>query len=237
MEIDTNVGFGALAQSATPAPDRCWRMSPRHRDGAGSSGSIMALADAKADPDETLVARIALGDERAFTEIVRRHTGRIRTLALRFCGETGEADDIVQETFWSVWRKAATWKPGGPPFAAWLTRIAVNRAIDTGRRRKVRRFFGLEEANDIADRAASVETETAMRGELAAVAADIRSLPARQRAAILLAAGGEHSNIDIAAALGISEGAAEQLLVRARRTLRARLAERDAPSDGGNNDA
>ena len=197
----------------------------------------MALADAKADPDEALVARIAQGDERAFTEIVRRHAGRIRVLALRFSGETGEADDIVQETFWSVWRKAGTWQPDGPPFAAWVTRIAVNRAIDASRRRKVRRFFGLEEADDVADPAASAEAETATRAELAAVAADIRGLPERQRAAILLAAGGEHSYMDIAAALGISEGAAEQLLVRARRTLRTRLAERDATSHGGNDDA
>jgi RNA polymerase sigma-70 factor (ECF subfamily) len=52
-------------------------------------------------------------------------------------------------------------------------------------------------------------------------------LPQRQRAAILLAAGGEHSNSEIAAMLGLSAGAVEQLLVRARRTLRAKLAERE----------
>ena len=115
----------------------------------------------------------------------------------------------------------------GPPFAAWLTRIAINRAIDAGRRRRVRRFFGLEEADAVADEAATAEDETAARGELAAVAADIRALPQRQRAAILLAAGGEHSNSEIAAMLGLSAGAVEQLLVRARRTLRARLAERE----------
>jgi RNA polymerase sigma-70 factor (ECF subfamily) len=197
----------------------------------------MAVAEPNADPDESLVARIAGGDERAFTEIVRRHAGRIRTLALRFSGEAGEADDIVQETFWSVWRKAGTWRPNGPPFAAWLTRIAINRAIDAGRRRRVRRFFGLEEVNDMADQSASAETETAMRGELAAVTEDIRNLPARQRAAILLAADGERSNMEIAATLGISEGAAEQLLVRARRTLRTRLAERDTRGNGGDDDA
>lgn len=197
----------------------------------------MAVAETNADPDEILVARIARGDERAFTEIVRRHAGRIRALALRFTGEHGEADDIVQETFWSVWRNAASWKSDGPPFGAWLTRIAINRAIDAGRRRRVRRFFGLEEVNEMADDAASAETQSGLRGELAAVAADIRDLPARQRAAILLAANGEHTNMDIAASLGISEGAVEQLLVRARRTLRTRLAERDARSNGGDYDA
>jgi RNA polymerase sigma-70 factor (ECF subfamily) len=201
---------------------------PRDRHSqVGAHGSKMAVAESNADPDETLVARIARGDERAFTEIVRRHAGRLRTLALRFGSEGGEADDIVQETFWTVWRKAGSWQPGGPPFAAWLTRIAINRAIDADRRRRVRRFFGIEEAAEVADQAASAEDETTMRGELAAVAADIGTLPQRQRAAILLAAGGEHSNSEIAAMLGLSAGAVEQLLVRARRTLRARLAERE----------
>lgn len=187
----------------------------------------MAFAESIADPDESLVTRIAKGDEQAFTEIVRRHSGRLRVLALRFCGDAGEADEIIQDAFWSVWRRADRWQPGGPPFAAWLTRITINRAIDSDRRRRVRRFFGLEAADNVADPTASAEAATTMRAELAAVSADIRDLPARQRAAILLAADGEHSNKDIAVDLGISEGAAEQLLVRARRTLRARLTERE----------
>jgi RNA polymerase sigma-70 factor (ECF subfamily) len=206
-------------------------MRRQFRGKADTDGSKMAVADANADPDEALVARIARGDERAFTEVVRRHSGRLRALVHRFAGETGEADDIVQDTFWTVWRKAGSWKPGGPPFGAWLTRIAINRAIDADRRRRVRHFFGLEEAGDIADDAASAEDEVATRGELSAVATDIRALPPRQRAAILLAAGGEHSNMDIADAMGLSAGAVEQLLVRARRTLRARLAERDGAKE------
>jgi RNA polymerase sigma-70 factor, ECF subfamily len=221
--------------------DRLWPLAPPphdlgrarrgNREDNGIDGSNMAVADANADPDEALVARIARGDERAFTEVVRRHTGRLRALIHRFVGETGEADDIVQETFWTVWRKAGTWKPGGPPFGAWLTRIAINRAIDADRRRRVRRFFGLDEADDVADDATSAEETATMRGELAAVATDIRALPPRQRAAILLAAGSEHSNMEIADAMGLSAGAVEQLLVRARRALRARLAERDGAKE------
>jgi RNA polymerase sigma-70 factor (ECF subfamily) len=216
---------------APPLPGRLGGGRRGHREDAGPDGSNMAVADANADPDEALVARIARGDERAFTEVVRRHTGRLRTLLHRFVGDSGEADDIVQETFWTVWRKAGSWTPGGPPFGAWLTRIALNRAIDADRRRRARRFFGIEEAGDIADDAASAEDEVTTRGELTAVAKDIRALPPRQRAAILLAAGGERSNLEIANAMGLSEGAVEQLLVRARRTLRARLAERDGAKE------
>ena len=66
----------------------------------------------------------------------------------------------------------------------------------------------------------------ATEGELTAVLGDIKALPPRQRAAILLAAEGERSNAEIAQILGQTVGAVEQLLVRARRKLRSNLAER-----------
>lgn len=195
--------------------------------GAGSGAQRLTTTAIGEADDETLAVLTAAGDERAFGEIVRRHGGRLKALATRFTGGTGEADDIVQEAFVSFWRTAGRWKPGGPPLSAYLTRIAINRAIDGDRRRRVRRFFGLEEAAEVADTTVAADDDLANRRALAAVSADIATLPARQRAAILLAAEGERSNGDIAAIMGLSEGAVEQLLVRARRTLRSRLAERD----------
>jgi RNA polymerase sigma-70 factor, ECF subfamily len=177
--------------------------------------------------DEALVAQIATGDQRAFAEVVRRHGGRLRALALRFSGGGAEADDIVQDTFWSLWRNASRWRPDGPPFAAYLTRMAINRAIDGERKLKTRHFFGLDAAEDAADPEPLADERMATGHALAAVASDIRDLPARQRAAILLAADGERSNAEIAETMGLSIGAVEQLLVRARRTLRTRLAARE----------
>jgi RNA polymerase sigma-70 factor (ECF subfamily) len=211
-----------------PAPPRnAWWSSAWGRETQKGRGHGALDSGAQQQTDEALVGRIADGDERAFTEIVRRHAGRLRTLALRFAGGSAEADDIVQETFWTVWRKAKQWDPDGPPFAAYLTRIAINRAIDADRRRKVRRFFGLEDADEIADPAPAADDNMVAGGELAAVARDIGKLPARQRAAILLAADGERSNAEIAEAMNLSVGAVEQLLVRARRTLRAKLSARE----------
>lgn len=198
--------------------------------GAFDRGAGVASVTVTATNDETdtaLVERMAGGDERAFGEIVRRHGGRLRALALGFADGAAEADDIVQETFWSLWRNAKRWRPDGPPLAAYLTRIAMNRAIDAGRRRRVRRFFGLAEASEASDPDPPADERLAARNELAAVTRDIRALPARQRAAILLAAGGDLSNAEIAGTMGLSVGGVEQLLVRARRTLRTRLAARD----------
>lgn len=184
-------------------------------------------SEANEDPDAALVVRMQAGDEAALLEVVRRHGPRLKALALRFCRNRAAADEVVQDTFFAAWRTVGRWQPGPVPFAGWLTRIAVNRSIDGERRGKLRRFFGLDTVAEVAAEEADAEAMLAGRGELAAVAADIRLLPARQRAAILLAAGGERTNAEIAAALGVSEGAAEQLLVRARRRLREQALLRD----------
>ncbi len=218
-----------IAPATLPAASRPAKMirpaSAGAHDGRTTGGSRLTEA-ASQQTDETLALACAGGDRQAFSEIVRRHAGRLRALARGFVGGAADADDIVQETFLSYWRTAGRWQPGGPPLGAYLTRIAVNRAIDGDRRRRVRRFFGIEDAAEIADPAAAPDEQLAGRRELAAVTRDIAALPARQRAAILLAADGERTNAEIAAAMGLSTGAVEQLLVRARRTLRSRLAER-----------
>lgn len=183
--------------------------------------------NATEDGDTRLLAQIARGDERAFADLVQRHTGRIHALARRFTGSAADADDVVQDTFWSVWRKADRWDPRGVKVSTWIYRIALNRCIDLDRRKKVRRLVGLDSVDDPVEPAPGAEHGAIVRGELQAVAKDIQALPARQRAAILLASG-EISTAEVAARLGISDGAAEQLLVRARRTLRQAKLDREA---------
>jgi len=217
---------GSIALAPALCPRQNTARAPGRASDAGRYGAGVKAPPADGEPDDALVARIAAGDERAFTEIVRRHAGRLKALALGFSGGAAEADDIVQETFWSFWRNAGRWRPDGPPFTAYLNRMAMNRAIDASRRRRVRRFFGLEDAAGIADPDPPADDRLAAGGELRAVASDIAALPARQRAAILLAADGERGNTEIAETMGLSVGAVEQLLVRARRTLRTRLAAR-----------
>lgn len=214
----------ALAPAVLPR-NKAW-LATTPVDAAADGLRLTTHEIAEAD-DEALAMRIAGGDQRALGEIVRRHGGRLRSLALGFAGGAGDADDIVQETFLSFWRTAKRWRPGGPPLGAYLTRIAVNRAIDRDRRRRVRRFLGIETAAEMPGREPGIDEQHEHRTALAAVTRDIQELPARQRAAILLAADGERTNAEIAAAMELSEGAVEQLLVRARRTLRLRLAERE----------
>jgi RNA polymerase sigma-70 factor (ECF subfamily) len=224
MDLVASLAFELAPRNNARAQQDCARSG-----GARSAGVTIKPTDQ--DIDDALVERIARGDERAFGEVVRRHAGKLKALALGFSGGAGEADDIVQETLWSLWRSAGRWQPGGAPLAAYLTRVAINRAIDLERRRRLRAFFGLEDAGDIGDADPQADRRLVARRELADVARDIRKLPTRQRAAILLAADGERGNGEIAVIMGLTVGAVEQLLVRARRTLRSQLAARDAQGE------
>ena len=162
--------------------------------------------------DEDLLARIADEDRGAFTTLMRRH------------GKTAaDADDITQEVFIMLWRRPSAWKPGRAAFSTWLYRVVANRCLDQARRQKLRRFLPFGEAADPADEAPSAYDALAGRDALAEAGRMIRALPEKQRLALLLAVQADKSNAEIASVLGVSEGAAEQLLVRARRTLRAMM--------------
>jgi RNA polymerase sigma-70 factor (ECF subfamily) len=198
-----------------------------------TDGRRVAAADAArperadADEDDALMARIAAGDQRAFARLVARHGPRAQALAHRFTGSAGEAEDVVQEAFWRVWRSAGRWTAGGARFSTWLHRIVVNLCVDHERRRRIRRLLPFAYAFDPPSDEVDPERALADRDEISAVRNDILELPARQRAALLLSADGERSNAEIAGVLGTTEKAVESMLVRARRTLRARLAERE----------
>lgn len=195
-------------------------------NGDRGDGGRVTASDIRPQPDDALALGVAAGDERALAEIVRRHAGRLKALARAFTGGAADADDIVQETFWKFWRTADRWQPGGPPLGAYLTRMTMNRAIDADRRRRLRRLFGIDAAMEVADPAPTADASLESAAELTAVRRDLAGLPARQRTAILLAADGERTNAEIGRTMGMSVGAVEQLLVRGRRTLRRRLAER-----------
>lgn len=183
---------------------------------------VEAPSDERAS-DEDLLARIADEDRGAFTSLMRRHGKTVRGLAFAFSGRAADADDVTQEVFIMLWRRPHAWKPGRAAFSTWLYRVVANRCLDQARRQKLRRFLPFGEVADPVDEAPSAYDALAGRDTLAEVGRMIRTLPEKQRLALLLSVQAERSNAEIASVLGVSEGAAEQLLVRARKTLRAKM--------------
>src|SRR5215211_3574794 len=88
--------------------------------------------------DEVLAAQVAKGNSAALETLYDRHGSTVLGLALKIVADRAAAEDILQETFWRVWKSADTFQPQRGSFTSWLFRIARNLAIDVYRRRNVR---------------------------------------------------------------------------------------------------
>ncbi len=182
---------------------------------------VEALPPGAGGVDErALMARVGAGDAAAFGEIVGRHMPMIHALAWRMLGDPAEAEDVVQESFVKLWVNAKGWAPSGGGLGAWLRRIAANACLD-----RLRRPLGVSDAllAEHEDEGPPADVVIDAERRRAAVAGAIRTLPDRQRAAIVLTYQQGVSNAEAAAALGIGVKALESLLVRARQTLSATL--------------
>ncbi len=198
------------------------------------------------DADWGLLARAAGGDGDAFTALVLRHQERLVRLCWRWLGDREEARDAAQEVFLKVFRHAGRAEPRGQ-FFTWLYRIAINHCLNQLRRRKVARFFSFQglgaggrsrdgrETRDAgnadiafepADGGPSAESELLARERWRTTRRLLERLPENQRVVVMLARFEGLSGREIAATLGITEGAVESRLVRAMRRLAPQEEER-----------
>ena len=162
----------------------------------------------------------ASGDTMAFNRIVQRHSPGLHALVLYKTSNCRDADDVVQETLWRAWKHADAWQPGRAQLKTWLYRVAVNLIIDRHRQTGRRAETDMDQMPDRADDSVSAERALSDRQQLARLESVLETLPDRQKVAIHLSARQEMSNTEIAEVLETTEGAVEQLLVRARRRLR-----------------
>lgn len=176
----------------------------------------------EATDDDRLMARVAGGDRAAYAALVDWHLDRVLAVAQRVLGSRSDAEDVAQEVFLRVWTRAAEWQPGRARLSTWLYRVTVNLCIDRQRRRPAHRE--IEDAVELPDPAAGAEEALAARQRQLLVEQAVAELPERQRSAVALCYTAGLSNTAAAEALGVSVGALESLLVRAKRALRARLA-------------
>lgn len=167
---------------------------------------------------------IANGDQAAFGMLMSRFMRPLTVFATRFLSSTSEGEDVAQTVFIEVWRKAGTFDPSKASAKTWLYSIARNRCIDAIRKRRLRQFVGLDATvADIGSTASEPSRITADRAELRAVVRELDLLPDRQRMALLLQVVSDMSTRDIAETMATSDGAVEQLIRRARQTLRQKF--------------
>jgi RNA polymerase sigma-70 factor (ECF subfamily) len=124
--------------------------------------------------------------------------------------------------FVRIWKQASRWQRGQARFDTWLHRVALNLCYDRLRRRQETTLG--DDLPEAVDQAPLPEDQLDESARSERIAAALAALPARQREALVLQYYQELSNVEAAAAMGISVDALESLLSRARRTLRSRLA-------------
>jgi RNA polymerase sigma-70 factor (ECF subfamily) len=80
--------------------------------------------------DGELIQRISDGDRDAFESLYERYARPVYGFALRRLRDRGQAEDVAQETFASVWRSAGSYRQERGPGAAWLYAVARNAVVD-----------------------------------------------------------------------------------------------------------
>ena len=152
--------------------------------------------------DADLLGRIAARDRAAFEALYQRYARSLLGLALRMLADRGRAEDAVQETFASIWRSAANYRPERGPAAPWLYAVARNAIVDRARARRE----PVAEAPDTP----SGEPGPAERAEASYVSwrvhRALEELPTTEREAVELAYWGGLSQSEVAGYLGIPLG-------------------------------
>ncbi|MBT7612572.1 MAG: RNA polymerase sigma factor [Rhodospirillaceae bacterium] len=171
--------------------------------------------------DDRLMVMIGSEDRDAFGVLAARHLARCIAIAYRTLGDRQDAEDISHDAMLRVWRHAPKWKTGGAQFTTWLYRVVVNLCID--RTRRVKPTAG-EVPEDLSDGKPDAADTLESNQTADQVREAVMALPDRQKEALVLCFFEGVSNAEAAEILEVSVGALEQLLVRARRSLRVTLA-------------
>ena len=176
--------------------------------------------------DEELVLQVQNGSHDAFAELVRRYSTYLYRVVWRTYPDKSEAEDIVQDVFLKFWDAPQKFdSERGVRFKTWISRVAVNRAIDASRKKKPVPDYEylLQQKLEDEDIPLHDLERSVKKMELEAA---IQSLPERQKLALDLCFYEEMKHKEAAEIMDVSVKGVEALLVRAKQTLRRILGER-----------
>jgi RNA polymerase sigma-70 factor (ECF subfamily) len=176
--------------------------------------------------DRSLLAAHVAGDPDAFGLLFHRHRDRLWAVALRTTGDAEEAADALQDALVAAFRRAESYR-GDAAVTTWLHRIVVNACLDRLRRRKVRLADPLpDDLDDHADRGSTLTADVVDPADVAvdherraAVLAALDTLPADQRAALVLVDMEGYSVEETAAILECAPGTVKSRCSRGRARL------------------
>ncbi len=191
------------------------------------------MSAAPEDPrtDQELMADHVAGDTESFGILFARHRDRLWAVALRTLGNPEDAADGLQDALVAAWRRAGSYR-GDAAVTTWLHRVVVNACLDRVRSEKVRAARPLPDDLDEPSAAGKVlvsgdeppEDATLRSERREALLAALRTLPAEQRAALVLVDMEGMGVREAAEVLGCAEGTVKSRCARGRSRLAVLLA-------------
>lgn len=146
--------------------------------------------------DETLLGRVAAGDEDAFALLYDRWAGRLLALVRRVLVDPAQSEEVLQEVLLEVWRTAGSFDPARGSARAWMAVMARRRAVDrvrsseSVRRREQRWVPTMPDADSTAQ-----SIEDAFEAEEVRAALDAVGEPQRTTLLLAYVEGLTHSQI------------------------------------------
>lgn len=212
-----------------PTYDKRWPKNDGELD-PGSRSPSSRSADPSTPDDVALIIRVAERDETALGQLYDRLSERVHAVALYLLRDPGDAEEVVEETFWQVWKTAGSYDDDRGRVFTWVTTIARSRALDRLRARKRRREEAWEtlpepdgESDIVPDRSNPLtDTLVAERRAILIEALDV--LPKEQKETLILAYFKGMSQSEIAEHTGQPLGTVKTRARLALRKLREGLA-------------
>jgi RNA polymerase sigma-70 factor (ECF subfamily) len=186
--------------------------------------------DSESWADIQLMTRIAAGEENAFTEIYHRYSPGLFGMALRILNDVKEAEDVLQEGFVSMWRRAASFDAERSSPFAWAVMIVRHKAIDKLRIRqrseklseRVIEERGIEEPED-----SESDLDPVLRDRRNHLKTALQRIPEEQRQVVEMAffSGMTHEEIaqQLDTPLGTVKARIRRGLIRLRSYIKERL--------------
>lgn len=180
------------------------------------------------DANRSLIAgalgRIPDGDRAALQTVYRLTSAKLFGVCLRILGEHGEAEDVLQDVYVTVWRKAADFDARRASPMTWLIAIARNRAIDRLRAsRRSRNMEAIDAATDVADSAAGADAALESLQEHVKLHGCLDGLASHERAALRGAFFDGSTYEDLATRMKVPLGTMKSWIRRAMVKLKACL--------------
>jgi RNA polymerase sigma-70 factor (ECF subfamily) len=173
-----------------------------------------------------LIAKIARGDQEAFSRLYDQSSPHIYGLVLRMVNQPQIAEEVTMDVYVQVWKQAQSYNLNRGTPMGWLVTLARSRAIDRLRSGRVERAHvtSIEEIGGLESEEANPEDQSSGRQRAEIVRTALAILPREQRESLMLAYFGGYSQSEISKQLGIPLGTVKTRIRMAMIRLREALA-------------